>query len=184
MNRLEGKTERLWLRNWEERDRVELRALNADPVVMEHFPSPYSHEETDRHMEHLRQQIERLGYGFMAVERLDRGQCIGFVGIQEPSYELPFGPCTEIGWRLARNHWGQGFASEAAQACLRFAFAQRGLSEVVSFTATTNLRSIAVMERLGMRRDPHTFAHPKVPAGSPLSEHVLYRLTARDWAAR
>lgn len=181
MQGLEGKTERLWLRNWEERDRAAFRALNQDPVVMEHFPRTYTHAETDGHWELWKERIHRLGYGFMAVERIDTGQCIGFVGIQEPSYELPFGPCTEIGWRLAREHWGHGFATEAARACLRFAFEGRDLDEIVSFTAVPNQRSIAVMERLGMHRDPETFAHPKVPADSPLREHVLYRLRADDW---
>lgn len=181
MQGLEGKTERLWLRNWEERDRAAFRALNQDPVVMEHFPRPYTYAETDGHWELLKERIHRRGYGLMAVERIDTGQCIGFVGIQEPSYELPFGPCTEIGWRLAREHWGHGFATEAARACLRFAFEGRDLDEIVSFTAVPNQRSIAVMERLGMHRDPETFAHPKVPADSPLREHVLYRLRADDW---
>ena len=186
MATLAGTTARLRLRQWTERDREPYAALNGDPEVMRYFPAPYAPEESHAQLERMRAQIEAHGFGFMAVERLDSGDLIGFVGLNRPSYELPMGPCVEIGWRLAKAHWGLGFATEAAQHCVRFGFEDLKLEEIVSFTSLWNRPSIAVMERLGMRRDAETFRHPKVPATSELAEHCLYRIQpeARPWPGR
>jgi RimJ/RimL family protein N-acetyltransferase len=122
--------------------------------------------------------------GLFAVERRDDGAQLGFVGLAEPTFEAPFTPCVEIGWRLARSAWGHGYATEAARACLAHAFTTLALEEVVSFTAVPNDRSRAVMHRLGMTRDPaEDFDHPRVEPGHPLRRHVLHRLTARQWSA-
>lgn len=119
--------------------------------------------------------IARNGWGFWAAELRGSGEFIGFVGLNDPTAPLPFAPCTEVGWRLAFEFWGRGLATEAAREALRFGFEQLGLEEIVSFTAVSNQRSRAVMERLGMSQSG-TFEHPSVPAGSPLRLHWLYRL--------
>ena len=121
--------------------------------------------------------IDADGYGHWAVEVRDAGEFIGFVGLAQPSFEAAFTPCTEIGWRLARSAWGRGYATEAARATLNVAFGPVGLDEVLSWTFEGNLPSRAVMERLGMTRDPaDDFDHPRLPEGERLRRHVLYRI--------
>ncbi|MEA3178556.1 MAG: hypothetical protein QOI59_2079 [Gammaproteobacteria bacterium] len=111
-----------------------------------------------------------------------RAAFIGFVGLWVPSFTSHFTPCVEIGWRLAKEHWGNGYATEAAVACLRFGFENLTLQQIVAFTAPLNKRSTAVMERIGMSRNPaDDFDHPNVPPGDPLRRHVLYRMNRSDW---
>lgn len=172
-------TERLCLRRWQPEDRAPFAALNADPLVMEYFVKTLSREESnavvDRHMAHW----EARGWGAFAVEY--QGRCVGYIGVTVPAYELPFSPCVEIGWRLSREVWNQGIATEGARAVLRHSFEVLALPEVVSFTAEVNVRSQRVMEKLGMRRDPaDDFDHPKVASGHPLLRHVLYRIRPSD----
>jgi ribosomal-protein-alanine N-acetyltransferase len=175
-------SERLRLRSWRDADREPLAALNADPEVMRHFPATMSRAESEAQIERFQAHIDAHGYGFWALERRDDGGLIGFVGIQTVGSEYPFAPATEIGWRLARDAWGHGYASEAARAALRFGFSDAGLAEIVSFTTIANERSRAVMERIGMTRDPAAdFEHPLVEPGSPVRPHVLYRLDERRW---
>jgi ribosomal-protein-alanine N-acetyltransferase len=119
------------------------------------------------------------------VERVADGVLLGFTGLARPSFEAPFTPAVEIGWRLAAHAWGQGYATEAARAALAFGFATVGLEEIVSFTVPANERSRRVMERIGMTHDPRDdFDHPKLPPGHPLRRHVLYRLPRRAWERR
>jgi RimJ/RimL family protein N-acetyltransferase len=166
----ELRTERLVLRQWREDDREPFAALNADPVVMEHFPSTMTREASDAFVDFNIATIAERGWGLWAVEA--NGEFIGFVGLNEPN----FMPGVEVGWRLARDAWGHGYATEAAQASLAYARDKLGLAEVISFTATTNLRSRRVMERLGMKHDPKDdFEHPRVD-DLRLRRHVLYRL--------
>jgi RimJ/RimL family protein N-acetyltransferase len=120
--------------------------------------------------------IEERGWGNWALEVIGGETFVGFTGLSVPSFEAHFMPCTEIGWRLARSAWGRGFATEAARAALDFGFGELGLAEIVSFTALGNARSIAVMERLGMRRDGE-FDYPRFPDGHRLRRHVLYRIS-------
>ncbi|KUJ82940.1 N-acetyltransferase [Microbulbifer flavimaris] len=181
---IEPRTERLQLRQWRDSDRAPFAKINADPRVMEHFPSALTRTESDAGVDRQIAHIQQHGWGFWAVERLDDGAFIGFVGIKMVSDELPFAPAVEIGWRLAAEYWGQGYATEAAQASLGVAFDRLALEEVMSFTALPNQRSQAVMERLGMQRDPETFDHPLVPATSPLRCHCLYRLSRERWRAQ
>ena len=163
-------TERLLLRQWRDEDLEPFAALNADPVVMEHFPATMAREASDAFADHNRERIAERGWGLWAVEA--DGAFIGFVGLNEPD----FMPGVEIGWRLARGAWGKGYATEAARAAAAYAFEELRLPEIVSFTATTNLRSQRVMERIGMTRDPSgDFDHPRV-ADPWLRRHVLYRL--------
>lgn len=172
---IEVETERLYLRQWRLADREPFAAMNADPRVMEYFPSMLTRAESDALAERCQLLIEERGWGFWAAECKTTHEFIGFVGLHTPSAELPFSPCVEVGWRLAFSHWGKGFASEAAKEALRVGFHSLGLNEIVSFTAVGNLRSRAVMERLGMR-ESGTFDHPHVPDGLGLRRHCLYRL--------
>ena len=175
-------TERLRLRQWQARDAEPFAAMLADPDVMRYFPATLDRQQSDALMTRLQQRISESGYGFWAAERRDTGTFIGFVGLNVPDYTLPFAPCVEIGWRLARSAWGHGLASEAARAALRYGFDVLQLPEIVSFTSEHNLRSQAVMQRLGMQRDVHgDFLHPKLASDHWLACHVLYRLTVADW---
>lgn len=176
-------TGRLILRPWREADQAPFAALNADPEVMRHFPRLLTREESDALADRIMTRMVERGWGSFAVEVKGGDPFIGFVGPNVPSYEIPCGPCVEVGWRLARTAWGRGYATEAARAAVGFAFERLGLAEVVSFTVPGNTRSRAVMERLGMTRDPaDDFDHPLIAAGHPLCRHVLYRLGADAWA--
>ena len=177
-------TPRLILRQWQAGDRQPFAALNADPQVMEHFSALLSREQSDAMANKIQALIEERGWGFWAAEHRDSGEFMGFIGLHTPVASLPFAPCVEIGWRLARPFWGQGLASEGARAALEYGFGALQLESIVSFTALTNLRSQAVMQRLGMARDAHDFDHPEVPAGHTLRRHCLYRLTRAQWLQR
>lgn len=178
---IEINTRRLLLRQWRDADRQPFADLNADPVVMEFFPAMFSRQQCDSTIDYWRSQIEEKGWGNWAVETIDTGEFIGFVGLSVPRRVFPFSPCVEIGWRLARTHWRKGYATEAARAALAVGFTRLGFEEIVSFTALTNLRSRAVMERLGMVNAYEDFEHPGVPEGHALRRHCLYRLPRRDW---
>jgi RimJ/RimL family protein N-acetyltransferase len=173
-------TERLVLRQWREEDLEPFAQLNADPEVMRYFPAPLDREQSDAMVTRMRERIEVQGWGLWAVERRDTGAMVGFTGLAVPRNPLPFQPCVEVGWRLARSAWGHGFATEAAREALRVGFHELGLAEVVSFTTVTNTRSRAVMERLGMVREPaEDFDHPALAEGDSLRRHVLYRTVRR-----
>jgi ribosomal-protein-alanine N-acetyltransferase len=177
---LELRTERLLLRAWREADREPFAALNADPVVMEHFPAPLSRAESDRMVDRIEAAFAERGLRLWAVEVADGEPFIGFVGLSAPGFEAAFTPCVEVGWRLSQPAWGHGYATEAARAAIADGFARLDLDEIVSFTSSTNVRSRAVMRRLGMSHDPaDDFDHPRVAVGSPLRAHVLYRLRRR-----
>lgn len=175
-------TARLRLRAWRDEDLAPFAALNADPRVMEHFPQALDRAESDAMAGRVRQRIEENGYGLWAVEVPGVSPFIGYVGLTTPRFEAHFTPCTELGWRLAFEHWGQGYATEAAQAALAFAFEKLGLDQVVAFTTHANRRSRRVMESLGMTYDPaDDFDRPGLPADSPHRAHVLYRSLREDW---
>ncbi|OQW62861.1 MAG: GNAT family N-acetyltransferase [Nitrospira sp. ST-bin5] len=174
---IEFDTERLLLRQWGDADPGPLAALNADPEVMKFYPAPLSRTESDAMANRCRSLIAERGWGLWAAEKKDTHEFIGYVGLHTPASELPFSPCVEVGWRLAAEHWGKGFATEAARGALRIGFESLALLEIVSFTSIGNIRSRAVMERLGMRQTEEYFEHPAIPAGSPLRKHCLYRLS-------
>jgi RimJ/RimL family protein N-acetyltransferase len=178
---IEIETERLRLRQWIESDREPFARLNADPRVMEFFPSILDRAASDAMIDRLQTKIIEKDWGFWAVESKQDKQFIGFVGLEIPKADLPFSPCVEIGWRLAFESWGKGYATEAAQAALKVGFDRLKLAEIVSFTTINNHRSSAVMERLGMIRDAETFEHPSLTVGHPLREHCLYRLSRERW---
>lgn len=177
----ELRTPRLLLRQWRETDLEPFAALNADPEVMRHFPSPLTREQSDAFASRARAHIGVLGWGLWAVE-LDDASFVGFVGLSEARFEAHFTPAVEVGWRLAREHWGQGYATEAGRAALAFAFDEVGLPEIVSFTTVANDRSRRVMERLGLTHDPaDDFDHPLLAPDDPVRPHVLYRLSRAAW---
>jgi RimJ/RimL family protein N-acetyltransferase len=173
--------ERLRLRLWRDEDLAPFAALNADPRVMEHYPKMLDRAESDAAAARIRTRLSERSSGLWAVEVPGVADFIGYVGLSEPAFQARFTPCVEIGWRLAFEHWGKGYATEAAKAVLTYAFGALGLEEVVSFTVPPNHRSRRVMERLGMRRSPDDdFDHPNLPANHPLRAHVLYRLSRAD----
>jgi RimJ/RimL family protein N-acetyltransferase len=170
---------RVVLRPWREADRAPFAAMNADPRVMEFFVARLDRAGSDAMVDRIRAHFDLHGFGLWAVEVPGIAPFIGFTGLAVPRFEAPFVPCVEIGWRLAAEHWGCGYAAEAARLALDHGFGTVGLPEILAFTAVANRRSRAVMERLGMRHDPGAdFDHPLVPDGHPLQRHVLYRLAA------
>jgi RimJ/RimL family protein N-acetyltransferase len=171
------RTVRLVMRQWLPSDREPFAALNADPEVMRHFPAGMTRAESDVFADRLAEALDRDGCGLWALEVVLSGEFIGFTGIQVPSFAAHFMPAVEVGWRLARGAWGCGYATEAARAAVDFAFTRLDLAGLVSFTVPANVRSQAVMRRLGMTHDPaDDFDHPRLPDGHPLRRHVLYRL--------
>ncbi|MFO0882647.1 MAG: GNAT family N-acetyltransferase [Pirellulales bacterium] len=180
----EPETARLKLRQWQASDLAPFADLNSDPRVMEHFPAPLTREESNAWVGRLKAEMAEQGWGLWAVEVKATQQFIGFVGLKVPKVTLPFSPCVEIGWRLVFDAWGKGYATEAAKAALQVGFEELNLTEIVSFTAVCNTRSAAVMQRIGMTKDPHTFEHPAVVEGHHLRTHVLYRMTREMWMQR
>jgi RimJ/RimL family protein N-acetyltransferase len=178
---IEFETQRLLLRQWRAADREPLAALNADPIVMAHFPAPLTREESDAMADRCERLIADRRWGVWATEIKATGEFIGVVGLHIPQDDLPISPCVEILWRLARAHWRKGFATEAARGALQIGFEVLGLPEIVSFTVPSNTRSRAVMERLGMQMDVATFEHPGVPAGHIHRTLCNYRLSRDSW---
>jgi RimJ/RimL family protein N-acetyltransferase len=181
MEPIEIVTARLRLRAWQEADRGLFAAMNADPEVMAFFPALQSRAASDASIDSWQSQFASQGWSNWAVERLDDGRFIGYVGLTVPRRVLPFSPCVEIGWRLARPAWGHGFATEGGRAVLQVGFEQIGLQEVVSFTTLSNSRSRAVMERLGLHNASQDFDYPALPEAHPLRRHCLYRIGRSQW---
>lgn len=177
-------TGRLRIRNWRENDRDLFAEINSDPKVMEFFPFRRSRAEADTLLERIAGTISETGFGFFALALRDGDAPVGFCGLSRTDLKpyLPDGTI-EIGWRLARAHWGKGYVTEAARALLEYGFTERKLGEIVSFAVPENTRSIAVMKRLGMRPDPaRDFDHPRVPETHLLlKRHVLYAITGDQW---
>src|SRR5262245_13161694 len=170
-------TERLILRRWTADDLAPFAAMNADPRVMEYFPECLTREESDGMAARIEARFDELGFGLWAVEIPNVVGFAGYVGLTVPRFESHFTPCIEMGWRLASEHWGHGYATEAARAAVTFGFERLELKEIVAFTVPANVRSRRVMEKIGMTRNPaDDFDHPRVPEGHLLRHHVLYRI--------
>lgn len=174
------KTSRLRLRQWKDEDLEPFAELNSDEDVMEFFPSVLDFEQSKEAAKNYKAKIAKNGWGFWVTEKIDDGAFVGLVGLNRVD-DLPIGDCVEVGWRLAKDYWGFGFASEAAKACLEFAFTNLDLHEVVAITTVNNSRSRAVMDRLGMSDAKENFEHPKVDAASGLREHVLYTISREQF---
>jgi len=175
-------SERVCLRRWRDEDRDAFAALNADARVMEFFPSPLGQADSDAMVDGIEHHFNEHGFGLWAVEVPGVASFIGFAGLSVKRFPAPFTPCVEVGWRLASAYWGRGYATEAARLALDYGFGALALAEIVSYTSATNQRSRALMERLGMRRDPaDDFDHPAIPENHPLRRHVLYRLASDSY---
>jgi RimJ/RimL family protein N-acetyltransferase len=168
-------TERIGLRNWKASDEVPFTAMNQDPRVMEFFPSLLTLEDSFTMIERIKTFLNKNPFGFWAAEEKQSGSFIGFVGLSRPRFQTDFTPCVEIGWRLAHQFWGKGYAPEAASACIAYSFEKLRIPEILSFTSILNKRSISVMEKIGMKYVKN-FDHPLIEEISPLRPHVLYAI--------
>jgi len=178
-------TERLTLRRWKESDLAPFTAMNMDAEVMQYFPSLITPEQTKKMIDKIEEGFTEKGFGLWAAEITETNEFIGFTGLSVPIFSAHFTPCIEIGWRIAPAYWGQGYAPEAAREILKDAFKRLKLPELVSFTAKANSNSIRVMRKLGMIRDPkEDFIHPLIEKNTRLAEHVLYRLSKKQWLAQ
>lgn len=182
------RTKRLILRQWEERDRPLFHRINSDERVMRFFPMRRTRAESDALIDRLAGAISDQGFGFAAAEIAMTGETIGFVGITRVDASNNGGPrgSVEIGWRLAPEYWGKGYATEAALKWLEFGFETLGLPEIISFAVWSNEASVAVMRRIGMEHlSDGDFLHPSVPDTHPeLKRHVLYRMRREHWLKR
>jgi RimJ/RimL family protein N-acetyltransferase len=170
-------TPRLILRQWRDADVDAWAAMSADPRVMEHFPSTYTRAQAEASAAVFRAALERDGYGWWPIEVKGGAPFAGVIVLQEIPFEAHFTPAMEVGWWLAHEHWGHGYATEGARAALDYAFGELRRTEIVAITTPVNVRSQRVMQRLGMTRDPtDDFENPRIAPGHPLRTHVLYRL--------
>ena len=167
-------TERLGLRNWQHSDMDVFAEMNADKEVMAFFPNMLSNEESLASAERFMEHFEKYGFTYFASETISDQQFIGFIGLMHQTYESPFTPCVDIGWRLRRTAWGKGFATEGAGACLNFAFSKIGLQEVIAVAPKLNVRSENVMQKIGMVKVGE-FNHPKIKETSPLAICNVYK---------
>ena len=185
MLEIELHTPRLRLRGWRTEDLRGFAALNADPEVMRHFPSVMSRAQSDAMARRIQAHFALHGFGQWVLERREQPGLIGALGLQQVNFEAAFTPAVEIGWRLQRAHWRQGYAREAAEAVLAYAFESLQLNEVLAFTVPANRPSQGLMQRLGMQHQAaQDFEHPLLPVGHPLRQHVLYRLSQASWRTR
>lgn len=168
-------TERLILRQWEESDYLPFIGMGFDPEVMKYFPKCLTQEESINFIKAVTSIIDENKWGFWAVELKESQEFIGFIGLLNQPIQFDFSPCIEIGWRLAKDFWGQGYATEGAKAALEYAFNTLNLDKVVSFTPSVNKPSESVMKKLGMQKVKE-FNHPKLPQNHDLAKHVLYAI--------
>jgi len=169
-------TQRLLFRTWEDEDAGVFARINQDPKVIEFLRGPMTLMEAQNFIRANNQCFEKDKRCLFATVIKETNELIGFIGLSSPNFAAHFTPCVEIGWRLVSTQWGQGYATEGAEAVLHYGFTESGLNEIVSFTVPANLRSVRVMEKIGMQRDVKgDFAHPKLPADHRLSQHILYR---------
>ncbi len=166
-------TPRLKLRDWKQTDLASFIKMNADEEVMKYFPKTLSAEETTVFYESIIAELKECGFGLYAVEIKENEEFIGFIGFHRATFEADFTPCVEIGWRLKKEAWGKGYATEGAVSCLEYGFSKLGFNDIYSFTADVNEASQNVMKKIGMNFI-NTFNHPKIETGSKLRKHVLF----------
>ena len=171
------RTDRLIMRNWKESDFDAFCDMCADKEVMKYFPNTLDRDESLLLARKIKLSIEEKGWGLWAVEIPESCDFIGFVGLHVPKDNLPFSPCIEVAWRLAKQYWGFGYATESALAAVHFGFSVLKLTEIVAFTSAINTPSINVMKKIGMHNTGADFDHPEVPEASRLSRHMLYRIS-------
>jgi len=175
-------TDRLMLRTWEEADAEAYFQINQDPKVIACLRGPLTMAEVNAFIVKMNRQQEEHGFTLWVTELKTNGEMLGFIGLNYPDWSAHFMPAVEVGWRLGSQYWGQGYATEGAKAALSYGFKNCGLREIVSFTVPANVRSIRVMEKIGLVRDVNDdFIHPQLPADHRLSQHILYRLTKEKY---
>lgn len=174
-------TDRLLLRQWVEEDFDLFAKMCSNERVMEFFPNTQTREESYEMARKIQSLINERGWGLWAIEVPSRYKFIGFIGLHTPQCNMPFSPCVEVGWRLSNQYWGKGYATEGAKAALEFAFNILKLNEVVSFTTVGNVRSEAVMKKIGMHNSGHNFMHPNIEQSHPQCEHILYKINQSEW---
>lgn len=175
-------TPRLRFRDWKETDLEPLSRLNADEQVMKYFPKTLSTEESNSMYHYIKSEFKKCGFGLYAVETKGNKDFVGFIGFHRATFAADFTPCIEIGWRLKKEAWGNGYATEGALACLHYGFHHLGFHEVYSFTADKNAPSKKVMMKIGMEF-VKMFHHPKVEKDSPLANHVLFHIKQDNFVA-
>ena len=181
---MELNTERLKLRQWKDSDLPIFAEMNSCDEVMKYFPNKLSESESNSFAKKLSSLIAERGWGLWAVEIASTNEFIGFTGLHYVHKKLSFSPAVEIGWRLKKQSWGKGYATEAANKVLKIAFTKLGINELVSITSVINLRSRAVMEKIKMENTNENFQHPLIEEGNPLREHVLYKIAKIQWLAK
>jgi len=174
-------TERLGLRHWLESDIVPLAQMNSDKQVMQYFPNTLSFDESVEMLNRINNHFNGNSFGLYAVELKSTNEFIGFTGFSIPGFETDFTPCIEIGWRFRKEVLGNGYATEAARACLQYGFETLKFDTILSFTAVPNKPSEKLMKRIGMQYLGR-FEHPKIEKDHPLCEHVLYQSTREDYS--
>lgn len=167
---------RLGFRNWLPTDIDTMAAMNADKEVMQFFPKVQTLEETQAFITRMQMQYVEKGFCYFAVDSLADSQFIGFIGLSEKNFEADFTPCIDIGWRLSRNQWYKGYATEGAKACLDYAFNHLDLTDVFSIAPQINTPSVKVMEQLGMKKVQH-FKHPQLTGNTELQDCVVYKIS-------
>lgn len=175
MNEYIFKSNRLGFRNWNEDDLFPFSSMNNDPLVMEFFPRTLTKNETKNFIEKISEHFNNNGYGLYAVDKLESSVFISFIGFMIPGFEAHFTPCVEIGWRIKKEEWNKGYATEGAKRCIKFGFEKLSFSEIYSFSSKLNLKSERVMIKIGMKKIGG-FDHPEVDKGNKLRPHVLYRV--------
>lgn len=171
----EFKSERIGFRKWRESDKIVFASLNEDKDVMEFFPKTLSKIESDNFVLRINQKFKEYSYGLYAVDELATKNFMGFIGFGHPSFELGFSPFIEIGWRLGKQYWNKGYATEGALECIKYGFNKLKFQNIYAFTAKTNLKSERIMQKIGMGKYME-FEHPKIEFGSKLKTHVLYKI--------
>lgn len=169
------KSERLGFRNWTEKDKPKMGMINSDPKVMEHFPAIPTQKQTNEFVDRMKEQFSKNGFCYFAVDKLENNKFIGFIGIEEQTFKSDFTPCVDIGWRLAQQEWGKGFATEGAQKCIDFAFKEIGLKNIKSFCPEINDKSEKVMKKIGMKKAKN-FNHPLLSKFKALEKCALYEI--------
>jgi ribosomal-protein-alanine N-acetyltransferase len=175
MNDYYFETKRLYFRNWKESDKPVFAEMNADPDVMKYFVNSLNIAQSNAFAERIQKQINEKKYGLWAVELKENKQFIGFIGYNYTDFPSDFTPCIEIGWRLHKAFWDNGYATEGAKACLNYGFNVLNLNEIYSFTSFINKKSQKIMQKIGMKKVKE-FNHPNVPDTNVLNRHVLYRI--------
>jgi ribosomal-protein-alanine N-acetyltransferase len=171
-------SEHLGFRHWVESDTEPYVAMCSDPVVMEYYPETHSRERSEAFLKRVKAYFVEHGFGLYAVDLKSENEFIGFIGLSKVTFESFFSPCIEIGWRLRKEFWGNGYATEGAKACIEYAFSELNIHEIYAFTTVLNKRSERVMQKIGMEY-LGSFEHPNVAEGHPLRPHVLYKSTRR-----